>query len=1813
MADSIEWGRLADADDEAGQRRAARDDPGGYHGSIAAAELHWYDAGTGHWLNRDPASGTWQGFDADTGAPVEAASRPPDWTPWQQAFDDSDAPFFRWFVGASTNACFNEVDRHVLAGRGEHEAFCFEGDRWDPSRNGGRGGPVAEVSIPYRRLLVETVLRAEVLSGLGLQRGDRVAFNLPNIPEQLFYTEAAKRLGIIYTPVFGGFSAKTLSDRIFDAGAKVVVTADGGYRNAEAVAYKEAYTDPALDNFIPLRPALAALDEALDRLELGALAGELHDAVAAGLAGEITVERSDVMRELGRALADNADLPPERSAAIRTTVARALAEVGHTVERVVVVRYTGQEIVEQPRDRWSQALVDEAAGRVLERARAAGFDVADRDALLALDDTDLWQALNASHAALPVASDWPLFVIYTSGSTGKPKGVVHTHGGWLAGIAHTMRMVFGAAPEDRIYVIADPGWITGQSYLIAAPLALGITSIVHEGSPLFPHAGRFSSIIQRHGATIFKAGSTFLKAVMTDPASTADMAAFDMSALKIATFCAEPVSPAVQQFAMDRVCQRYINSYWATEHGGMVFSCPWGGTRSLAADARTWPLPWIDAEVRVAEHTDEAGRATKWRVAEAGEKGELVIKHPYPYLARTIWGDADRLGSDDWRGDLARFRAVYFDRWEGDLAYTQGDYARYHAGAGAFTLHGRSDDVINVSGHRIGTEEIEGAILRDKVLRPDSPLGNAVVVGAPHDEKGETPVAFVIPAPGQKLGDDDLARLRDLVRREKGVTAVPSDFLVVSAFPETRSGKYMRRTLRAILLDEPLGDTSTLRNPEVVDEIAGAVADWRAHGRLADARDIVRTYRYLRLENHRVGHGKTVALLSVDHPPVNALNERALDELHTVLQHIGQRDDTVAVIVTGARSAFVAGADVKELLEVGEAGDLDSARTPPNAAHAAFSALENLGKPVIAAVNGAALGGGNEFVLACAWVIADVHARFGQPEINLNLLPGYGGTQRLPRRLHHRRGRDGLVDAARIIIGGRTVDAEQARALGLVDEVVGHDATGPVAAAMQRLRDWLEGAGPLVEAMAERERYLAARDDAMAWEDGLLDHPGLASTLAQARASGREKPVGRILEALATGAREGQSAGLKREAELFAEAVCDPDCGPPGIRAFLERRSAPLPLKPVEVAPDADPDTRRRLEDEGRLLPLEAAFYPGVTPIPEYQYGMGVTKDPATAAPAHGNPVDAEKLVVFETPKPGPNEALVYVLASEVNFNDIWAITGIPVSPFDARDADLQVTGSGGVALVAALGEALVREGRLSVGQMVTIYSGQSELVSPDQGLDPMAADFHIQGYEINDGSHAQFLVVQGPQLQPKLPGLTIEEAAASGLTQGTIHRALFRTLDIQPNRRLFVEGAATGTGLECLRTARRSGLSVVGMVSSDERAARVRRFGGAPVNRKDPRFADIFSPVPDDPDQWAEWERAGQAYAAEVHAQAGGPIDYVVSHAGERAFARSFQLLGDGGVLAFFGATSGYRFSFMGKPGTAQADAMFGRAGLRAGKSLLVIYGPGAEDGIVDPVAIEAIEAGCARGARVAVLADTVAQREFVTSLGFGENLAGVVSVEEIGRRLGRDFDPPGPLMPLPDPFAEAAAFKEAVRRFSDRTLKPIGSAIGPLLRNTLDRRGLPDVVFERRDRDGLALATALVKPAVGAVVYAEDLAGRRFGFYAPQVWMRQRRILMPSAEIRGTHLNTAREFAEVQQRIAAGLIDIVDPVPVALTELASAHQAMWDNAHAGATYVAVHGLPRAGLKTRDELYRAWALREAEAEGVEIRRVDTGSAGTLR
>jgi len=1625
------------------QRAAAIADPGAFHGAIAKRQLHWFVASAGAagaWLSFDETRSQWTGWAVDTGAAL-AADLGETFEPWQRAFNPDDPPHWKWFEGGSTNACFNEVDRHVLAGFGDEAAFLFEGDRWDMSQDGGRGAPVEAYPISRKRLLLETAKCALALRALGLKAGDRIALNLPNIPAQLYWTQAAKRLGVVYTPVFGGFSDKTLSDRIHDAGARVVITADGGYRNAQIVPFKTAYTDPALDDYVPVPVVRAAIAQRLVSLGLdGADAQQLLATVDETLAGEATVQRSDAMRGVGRALRElgrQGRLNAAAASRLRTAVAEALVATPPRVDAVVVVRHTAQAdlVWRAERDRWSHDLTDAAGVTLLAAARAAGIDVADEAALMALPDPDFVRAVWAASAPLPLDAEYPLFFIYTSGSTGKPKGVVHVHGGYSAGVAHTMKVAFDARPGDVVYVVADPGWITGQSYMLSATMTTRCTGVLGEGAPTFPHAGRYASMIERYRVRIFKAGVTFLKTIMADAQNARDVRQYDLSSLRVATFCAEPTSPAVQQFGMELMTPNYINSYWATEHGGMVWTHFYGNADfPLHADAHTYPLPWIagdvwveDAAVAQATFTpwqrDPAAGGVAWRRAALDEKGEIVIAAPYPYLARTVWGDAAnfRVETVDgrgrvqpgWKGDGERWVDTYWKRWRGAWAYTQGDFAVSYPD-GSFSLHGRSDDVINVSGHRMGTEEIEGAILRHKALDPDSPVGNVIVVGAPHREKGLTPLAFVKPTAGRKLTQDDRRRLTELVRSEKGAVAVPSDFIEVSQFPETRSGKYMRRMVRALVEDTDVGDASTLKNPESIDEMKRVIGEWKRKQQLADDQQMFDRHRYFTVQYNAVTTTKgvqRVATVTVTNPPVNALNERALDELTVVVEHLSRRDDVVAVVFTGQGTAsFVAGADIRQLLE--DIHTLEEARALPNNAHLAFRKIERMGKPCIAAIQGVALGGGMEFALACHYRIAEPTARFGQPEIRLRLLPGYGGTQRLPRLLASRRGADGLRDALDLILGGRNVGGGEALALGLVDELA--DASSDVlSAAHARIREYLgEGAGSenghghgSALGVALRERH----DSLKHWNqpapeslDAALADSHLQQVLAQLDWAGRGGARDRALQAIRTGWTQGLDAGLAVEAELFAQAVVDPAGGKTGIRQFMDKQSPALPIRRggvkvvAEHAAWIEAQTKR-----GALLERGAPFYPGITPLPSWQYAFGVPRDPATGEPRFGAPCKSEVELIVPVEPPEPNEALVYMLASEVNFNDIWALTGIPVSPFDNHEEDVQVTGSGGVALVAALGSEAKREGRLKVGDLVAVYSGQTELLSPLAARDPMYVGFSIQGYETRTGSHAQFLVTQAPQLHPLPVDLTLEQAGSYILNLGTIVRALFTTLKIAPGKSLFVEGAATGTGLEALKSATRAGLAVTGGVSSPARATFIATQGAVgALDRTDARFKTLYMPVPEsDP---TGWEAAGVPLLDEYRRQNGGRLaDYAVSHAGETAFPRSFQLLAEGGSLAFYGASSGYHLTFVGKPGTASPEAMLQRAGARAGEAVLLYYGPGSS-ALLDSTGLEMIEAVRAIGARTVVATTTDAQREFVQSLGFEDAVAGVVSLEDIRRRQG-------------------------------------------------------------------------------------------------------------------------------------------------------------------------------------------------------------------
>ncbi len=1807
-------------------RQACLDDPGAFHGARAKQTLCWllHDQGpNGVWASWNAAQKGWVGWDAKTGQSA-TLDLPAEFDPWTRAFNGDEAPYWSWFQGGLTNAAFNEVDRHVLAGHGDEAALIFEGDRWNMASNDGRGGPIDCYAVSRKQLLLESAKCALALKGLGLKSGDRIALNMPSIPAQIYWTEAAKRLGIIYTPVFGGFSDKTLSDRIADAGARVVVTADGSYRNAQLVPFKPSYTDPALDNFIPVSVAMSLLKETLSdpKLAVGQEpANRIEAAVADLLTGEVTVERSDVMRGVGRALADlgqSGAMTARQAAQLRTAIATNLVDSPPRVDAVVVVRHTAQpDLIWNPeRDHWSHELTDRAGEQILSAARDAGFDVSTEDALLVLPDTEFVQAIWASCPVVAVDAEYPNFIIYTSGSTGKPKGVVHVHGGYCAGVASTMPVAFDAAPGDVMYVVADPGWITGQSYLIAASLLTRVTTVITEGSPVFPHAGRFASIIERHKVNIFKAGVTFLKSVMQDPENLSDVKTYDMSSLQVATFCAEPTSPAVQAFAMEIVTPWYINSYWATEHGGIAWTHFYGNKDfPLRPDAHTYPLPWVlgDVWVEDAEQTNPDGSAFQmsraadaggapWRQADAGEKGEIVITLPYPYLARTIWGDTENFSVEsdgaiarinpEWKGDFERYAETYWRRWRGAWAYTQGDFAIKHED-GSFSLHGRSDDVINVSGHRIGTEEIEGAILRDKTLDPQSPVGNVLVVGAPHREKGVTPIAFVTPAGGKKLTQEDRRRLTDLVRTEKGAVAAPSDFLEVSEFPETRSGKYMRRMVRAIVEDGDVGDVTTLRNPESLNELRQVVDAWQRKQQLSEDQPLFERYRYFLIQYNDLAPGKRVATVTVTNPPVNALNERAIDELVIVVEHLSRKDDVAAVVFTGSGNAsFVAGADIRQMLE--EVNTVSEAMVLPNNAQLAFRKIETMGKPCIAAIQGVALGGGMEFALACHYRIAEPMARFGQPEINLRLLPGYGGTQRLPRLLAEKSGQEGLRDALDLILGGRAIGADEALALGAIDAVADGSADA-LSLAHAAIRAFVVEGKDSALGRAFNERQTQTKN----WEtpssidlEQTLTDDFLQRILRQLKWAGREKAGERALDAIRTGWNEGMSNGLACEAKRFAEAIIDPDGGKTGIQLFMDKQSPPLPVRRNGVWIDEEHAARRdRLIAENQMLPVGAPFYPGVTAIPPYQLAFGIARDPDTGAPRFGPPGTHERELIVPVRTPEPNEALVYMLTSEVNFNDNWALTGVPVSPFDAHDEDVQITGSGGLALVAALGSEVKAEGRVKVGDLVAVYSGTSDLLSPESGNDPMYAGFAIQGYETRTGSHAQFLNVQGPQLHRPPGDLTLEQAGSYTLNLGTITRCLFTTLQISPGKTLFVEGAATGTGLDALKSSVRTGLSVTGLVSNNERASYIVGEGAVgAINRKDPEIAACFTPVPDDPSAVADWEAEGGKLLETYRSLNNGKLaDYVVSHAGESAFPRSFQLLEENGTLAFYGASSGYHFSFVGKPGSEKPETMLERAALRGGESVLLYYGPASRD-LSDETGLELIEAARLFKARTVIVTTTDGQLEFLQSLGLEESVEGIISLETLKRRDGENFDWPSTLPRLPDAREDIENFKIGVRDYQQRTLKPFGSAVGRLLRSPGNPRGVPDLVIERAATDTLGVSTSLVKPFGGRVVFAEDMGGRRYTFYAPQVWTRQRRIFMPTANIFGTHLCNAYEVTVMNNMVSAGLLDVTDPQVVPWEGLPSAHQSMWDNSHAGATYVVNHALPVLGLRSRDELLEHWA-----------------------
>jgi len=453
-----------------------------------------------------------------------------------------------------------------------------------------------------------------------------------------------------------------------------------------------------------------------------------------------------------------------------------------------------------------KAIVDEAIGlggceavRRVVVAKRTGADIA------MVHPRDVW--MNDLLAGQPdtcspewVGAEHPLFLLYTSGSTGKPKGVQHSTGGYLLHAALTTKWTFDLRPEDVFWCTADIGWVTGHTYIAYGPLALGATQVVFEGVPTYPDASRFWAMIQDHQVSIFYTAPTairsLIKAAEGDAAVHPDRC--DLRSLRILGSVGEPINPAAWQWYHRHVgggrCP-IVDTFWQTETGGHMIT-PLPGAISLIPGSCTLPFPGIEAAI-----VDEAGADVP-----NGQGGILVIKKPWPSMIRTIWGDPQR------------FKESYYpDDFKGRY-YLAGDGAVRDAETGYFTITGRIDDVLNVSGHRMGTMEIESALVSCTEL-----VAEAAVVGRPDDTTGEAICAFVVLKGPRPTGDEAKAiakQLRDWVGREIGPIAKPKDIRFGDNLPKTRSGKIMRRLLRSVAAGEAITqDTSTLENPAVLDQL----------------------------------------------------------------------------------------------------------------------------------------------------------------------------------------------------------------------------------------------------------------------------------------------------------------------------------------------------------------------------------------------------------------------------------------------------------------------------------------------------------------------------------------------------------------------------------------------------------------------------------------------------------------------------------------------------------------------------------------------------------------------------------------------------------------------------------------------------------------------------------------------------------------------------------------------------------------------------------------------------------------------------------
>ncbi len=592
---------------------------------------------------------------------------------WRKRWDKVQTGGFesadiKWFVGGKLNITENALDRHLNT-IGNKTAFIFEPNHPDSFRR----------TITYKQLHEDVCRFANVLESKGIKKGDRVCIYMAMTPELVISALACARIGAVHSIIFAGFSAQSLSERINDCEAKMLITNDGLRRG---------------DKHVPLKDIS---DEAL--------------------------------------------------------------KTSPSVESVIVCQRTNREINwVEGRDRWWHNLIRNAS---------------------------------KEHEAVEMDAEDPLFILYTSGSTGKPKGVVHTCGGYMVYTSYSFRNVFQVGADDVYWCTADAGWITGHSYIIYGPLFTGTTGIIFEGTPTYPDAGRFWEVVEKYKVTHFYTAPTAIRALMSFDLDFVKK--YDLSSLKVLGSVGEPINEEAWHWYHTHIgggkCS-IVDTWWQTETGGIMIS-PLAGITPTKPGFATLPLPGIFPVLM-----DENGNEIEGNAVE----GNLCIKHPWPSIARTIYGDHDR------------YQQTYLSAYKG--YYFTGDGCRRDED-GYYRITGRVDDVLNVSGHRLGTAEIENA------LDEHPKVVETAVVGYPHDIKGQGVYAFMICDEGITDTTAFKKELLDLVVKIIGPIAKPDMIQIVPGLPKTRSGKIMRRILRKVAANdlENVGDVSTLLDPSVVEAI----------------------------------------------------------------------------------------------------------------------------------------------------------------------------------------------------------------------------------------------------------------------------------------------------------------------------------------------------------------------------------------------------------------------------------------------------------------------------------------------------------------------------------------------------------------------------------------------------------------------------------------------------------------------------------------------------------------------------------------------------------------------------------------------------------------------------------------------------------------------------------------------------------------------------------------------------------------------------------------------------------------------------------